>query len=271
MAALVETVVVWIQWTILILIALCCFYMVYRFVCNRNELQIQMRVPALTYIYCTSCLLMLFGRMFLDPHNCPFQYAQLKNDGSYTQSDIMQYINAISLAIRMILISTAFSMKLWYLYYMLKLQTLIINGKWWTQINENLNQNWWIKNAEKYGRTNKITWIVLFLWMFIMIMFAVIVGFKVNLHIPRMIGYVQLLIFAAASVIFYCKVPRINDIYGIKQEIKAITMVTLFAFFWFPITEFASGNSFLHIMYHMIYSDQGQTLFLYIILHLTVI
>ena len=237
-----QTIAIWIQWVYLLFVTLFCLYMIIKFIRVRHELHIKIRVPTFTYIFCTSMILMPPGRMFLDAHNCPFKWCELNNDGSFTQIQLVQDINSISFGVRLTLMTASFSMKLWYLFYALKLQTLLINGKWWTQINENLSKNWWIKNADKYGKVNKITWIIISAWLIILTSFVIIVGIARHSNISRVIGYLQIMIVAIASTLFYCKIPKINDIYGIKKEIKAVIIIEIWTFLWFPITEFASGT-----------------------------
>ena len=238
-----EPVVAWILWSVSALAVLASGYMLYIFLQHRNEAYIKIRVPALTYIYVVSGGMMILGRMFLEPHNCPFTYCKLKDDDSYEQSDITHYFNAEAYAVRLTMLTISFCLKLWYLYYAFKLQTLLINGKWWTQINEDLNQNWWIKNANKYGKPGKNTWIVLTFVIIISILFLCIIGFKVNPEIPKFVAYVQSMILAMCIIIFYCTIPNINDIYGMKKEIKWCAICFFFGTFYFPITEFASGIS----------------------------
>eukprot|EP01084_Bolivina_argentea_P179356 309939_1 len=242
-ASTLETAITWTSFVFTSITIYFCYYWLFKYIyMSRNETHIKIRLPTLTYIYVFAATLMGFGRILLEPHNCPFSYCELKDDGSYTQQTTVHLLNSILFAIRLTLMGTALLMKLWYLHYTLKLQTLLINAKWLAQINDDLSKNWWIKNANKYGKTNRRIWILLCVTMTVSILFCVIIGVFVNADIPRYIGVVECLVIALALIIFYCKIPPIRDIYAITAEIKIATATLVTAMLWYPITEFASNG-----------------------------
>ena len=217
-------------------------YAVYNYIyINRDKTYIKVRIPTLTYIYILAGVLMIAGRMFLEPHNCPFTYCKLKDDNTYTQQDTVQSLNSIVFAVRTTFLGFGYLLKLWYLYYSLKLQTLFLNNKWWMKINKNLNKNWWIKNINKYGKPTKKTWIILFIIMSAAIIFAIVSAFAINHEISKIVAYINFMAMCLFTVIFYCKIPKMNDIYGIKTEMKIATATLTAAFLWYGTTEFATS------------------------------
>ena len=238
----IEHIISWIQFFILFCFIVFDIYVLYdNIYLNRYEMYIKVRVPTLTYIYVSCGIFMILGRMFLEPHNCPFEYCQLKDDDTYTQQDPIQFLNSVAFTIRVTFLGAGYLMKLWYLHYALKLQTLFLNGKWWIKINQNLDQNWWIKNANKYGKANKRMWFILVISMASCIGFAVFAGLLFDPLIPKMVSFVIFLNIIVFTVAFYCKIPPINDIYGIKTEIKIASVTLAGAFLWFPIAEYATS------------------------------
>ena len=241
MATSIEQVLVWCVWGWHIVCLSITTWMVCKFVAQRNEMHIKVRLPTLTYIYILGGVFMVLGRMFLEPWNCPFMYCKVTDNGSYTQTDIVYFLDNVAFIVRVTFLGGGFTLKLWYLYYALKLQTLLINNEWWTEINDNLNQNWWIKNANKYGTANKYTWIYLASYISFVNIFSIIVGFKVDQDIPRYIAGVIYVILAICVITFYCRIPKINDIFGIKKEIRLCTIYYTFCFVYFPAINFLSG------------------------------
>ena len=89
-------VIVWAQWLFGVIVIIVCGRMIYKFIKQRNEPFMQIRVPSLTYIYCTAVMLMAFGyalyvpcyllirckycvyyrQLFLVKHTCPFTYCK---------------------------------------------------------------------------------------------------------------------------------------------------------------------------------------------------
>ena len=88
--------------------------------------------------------------------------------------------------------------------------------------------------------------------MIIISILATVVGIFINPMVPRLVMSVQVMVMAAGAILFHCKIPAINDIYGMRQEMKLITIATGVASFYFPIVSIAQGQVSLYIY---IFSD----------------
>ena len=113
----VRFIITWMQWGFNAICIVACCYMIYRFIQCRNDLHIRIRIPTLTYIYCTSAILMVLSKMMLEAVTCPFAYCRVHSTTDYTQTSFMELLDGISFTFRVTLLGTSFSMKMWYLFY----------------------------------------------------------------------------------------------------------------------------------------------------------
>eukprot|EP01084_Bolivina_argentea_P099225 178367_1 len=125
--------------------------------------------------------------------------------------------------------SYMFAYRVFMIYFDIKWNLALQDSEWQLHIDANLQQNnsWFIRKKKTFGNSKTCGLILFVVWLifFISYITAVLInGLQKNQQIRYTIVTIQWLIPLIFFIIISCKLPKFNDIYLIRKEIKTIVI-----------------------------------------------
>ena len=128
-----------------------------------------------------------------------------------------------------------FFIKIWLLFYSIQYHQSLAKLTWKKELNPHY-KSWYVVHKKSYGNFNFI--IKLLLIPFILyIISEIYIEITIFEHISTHSFVISSLLLLIPSFILYCKLSKINDIFGIKKEI-GVQILTLFIIMLLYITLF---------------------------------
>ena len=231
---------------IIIYLPFCC-YCSYKLYASRDEPYVKIRKAILSHSIVILCVLFVLNRLILSDIYCAIFNKCLShnyhissflsppsNDQETTNEDIEDKLNVIVILSN---INAFFNMlwlicclpKIFWVYYELSLQNALSNEKWWIQFNDKLGENIFIKY-----HNNIYMYSIVALLLYIII--AISICYFFNTFGQFVIYAITSLIIIISTLFMIYHLPKIDDIFYLRQELKYCIIIYLPLIIFFNIS-----------------------------------